>query len=175
VAKTYIVVTQDQQLISSRVTEQELFRLRGLTEEGRAPRYGKKTYLFPEGEPEYDQILVRRHKKKNVWVVAAGVDPSLVWAELRRTIARQVPSSEVNQTIERARYATETRAGRLFAHDEECCTNWHPQAETQVYDKHFKVPAVRIKFASHKRRIWHNNARIERPVYAPLRRAAHSA
>jgi len=170
--KTFIVVTQDQQLISARVTEQELYRLRGLTEEGRAPRYGKKTYLFPDGEPEFDQVLVRRHKRRDVWVVAAGVDPSIVIAELQRSISRQVPSSEVNQTIERARYATETRAGRLFSHDEECCTNWHPHAEEQVYNPTYRVPQVRIKFASQKRRMWHTNQRLARPVIPPIKRAA---
>jgi hypothetical protein len=172
VAKLYIVVTQDQQLLSSRVSEQELFRLRGMTEEGRPPRFGEKTYLFPEGVPEYNQVLVRRHKRKDIWVVAAGVDPGLVIAELRRTIARQVPSSEVNQTIERARYATETRAGRYFWHHEETCTAWHPQAERQVYDAKFSVPLVRIKFAR-KSTACNNGHRLERrPITPPIRRQA---
>lgn len=172
VPKTFVVVTADQQLISARVTEQELFRLRGMTEEGRPPRLGEKTYLFPDGQPEYNQVLVRRHKRKDVWVVAAGVDPALVLAELRRSISRQISSSEANQTIDRARYATETRAGRLFWHDEGTCTYWHPQAEREVYDAKFSVPIVRIKFSSTKNRVCKNTVRLERPITAPIRSAS---
>jgi hypothetical protein len=150
----FSIWTQNRTLLSDRVTKQEIFRLRGMRDDGSPIGYDedKISPIFPQGHPIYNQVLIYPHPRSNrkgVWIVSPGVSDALVLAELRRDIERQVMSTEANQTMQEQEYATDTRAGRLYWHRERTCTHWHPDALKLMDDPKFRIPHVRINFKRH--------------------------
>jgi hypothetical protein len=101
--------------VSNHVSKQEINRLSGMTDEGRALSYGAPSRLFPDGEPVLGARLIRPHGRIfNGWVVAAGVDPSVVRAELRRKMTNRLPIAEDNRTVAREPFSNEKGSGFSF-------------------------------------------------------------
>jgi hypothetical protein len=73
-----------------------------MTGDGRALSYGAPSRLFPDGEPVLGPRLIVPHKKEDyTFLVAVGVHPSLVRAELRRKMTNRLPIAEDNRTVVR--------------------------------------------------------------------------
>jgi hypothetical protein len=116
VHNTYSVWTRDRELLSSRVSQEELYRLRGLTEEGRAP------YEDSQGRPTVGQQLVIPHRRlRGVWILAAGVSEDLVRAELRRKISKTPPIAQANNTVQQVHFSNEKGAGIFWQLNDETC------------------------------------------------------
>jgi hypothetical protein len=128
VQKTFTVWTRDRQVLSSRVSQEELYRLRGLTENGRSP------FLDREGRPEVGPQLVIPHRRlRGVWIIAAGVSEDVIRAELRRKISKTVPMAEANTTVSKVHFSNEKGAGAFWQLNEGTCfhyrTTWESMQE----------------------------------------------
>jgi hypothetical protein len=111
----YSILTRDRELISDRVSIDEINRLCGMTGDGRALSYGAPSRLFPDGEPILGPRLIVPHKKQGrTFLVAVGVHPSLVRAELRRKMTNRLPIAEDNRTVVREPFSNEKGSGFSF-------------------------------------------------------------
>jgi hypothetical protein len=110
-ARDCVIKSADGRDIATRVSYEQIYRLRGYAEDGTAP--GRNA----DGSKWYHPVLIVPHKKKSR-VYVALVAAAVIQAELKREIQNRISSTEANQTTRWEQFTTPNgRTGRLIAHN----------------------------------------------------------
>lgn len=151
---TYIICTRDGEFIADRVTRQQINRLCGYTEEGRA--LARTT----GGDLVFGPRLISAHKKRDYLYIAL-VDAAVIRAELLREFSENYYGAEDNKTTSKDFFSNEKGAGWCYKHN---CRAKHYQdgrGGARTFDAGFRGLKIIVRTGT-----------IQKPVRPPLQSIA---
>ena len=108
---TYTICTADGEFIADRVSREQINRLCGYTDEGRAIKCAEN------GELVFGARLIRAHKKRN-YLYLALVDAAVIRAELRREFSATFRGAEDCYTVSKEFFSNDAGSGWSYGHNQ---------------------------------------------------------
>lgn len=150
--KTYVLCTREGEFIAEGVSREQINRLRGLTDEGKA--IGQTA----DGELLFGPKLIRVHKTRDhIWVALVAAE--VIRAELLREFSASFFGAEDNQTVGREFFSNEQGSGWCYRHNSRGRHYQMRAYEPKTFDAGMKLRIV-------------IDSRPTGPIKAPLKSAA---